>query len=178
MKKHSDNLGEGIFSKNIVEFTAVANQFCKLVENTNELARQEFIEMSQKILALLYLKSLLLDNEFETTNAPVEKFVSENDWATTKDSVSRVLAGDDTFLELYELDNSEPLEISLSECFADIYQDLKDFISLYEIGFEEAVNEALFELKGNFERIWGQRILLIMKELHEVIFAEKDIDFD
>ncbi|MCK5537633.1 MAG: DUF5063 domain-containing protein, partial [Bacteroidales bacterium] len=59
-------------------------------------------------------------------------------------------------------------EISFSEGIADIYQDLKNTTTNYQIGAYEAINDSLWECKNNFEMYWGPRILAIMSGFHNL----------
>ena len=167
---------ENIYSKNILEFVKIANKFCNFSENPDKKNKPEFIEESQKILSELYLKTLYLESGFPEYDSETEKFVSEEDWFNIKNTISRTLAESDIYGEVYENNMTEPIDISISECFADIYQDIKDFIELYKISNIDAVQIALFEVKDNFERIWGQKLLFILKELHQLITSDSDWD--
>ena len=62
------------------------------------------------------------------------------------------------------------MNLSLSECFADVYQDMKDITTLYQIGNAEATGIGLWECKLNFKQYWGQRILSILQALHSLLY--------
>ena len=164
----------GIYSENILEFVKTAIKFCNFAENPEDISKSEFIDRAQKILSELYLRTLYLESGIPEFDSETEKFVSEEDWFNIKNSVSRVLTQSDIYGEVFENNMPEPIDISISECFADIYQDVKDFIELYQISNQEAVEIALFEIKDNFERIWGQRILFILKEFHLLFSGENE----
>jgi len=169
-------LNEIIFSKQTVEFVTASNEFCALVESASAFERKDFIEKSQKLLALLYFKGAVLVQPKNVTEEEVEKFVGEEDWLYVKNGVSDKLGEKEIFGELFEpLNEEEPVNVSLSECFADIYQDLKDFVKLYEFGNPESVNEGLWECVENFQQIWGPRLLFVMKELHNMLFGNYDM---
>jgi hypothetical protein len=165
-----------IYSDYVVEFITVANEFCKLIENVSYISREMFIENTYKILVLLQLKAVMLpkiepDIDFET-----ESFVTEQDWYQIDTGVSNKLGSLEIFSELREPANPEiPFEISLSECIADTYQDLKDFIMLYQIGNIEATFLGLNECKNDFEQIWGPRIMLVIREFHNLIYGDTNI---
>ena len=69
-----------------------------------------------------------------------------------------------------ELDPENYEDIRLSDGFADIYQDLKDFVNSYEIGNDNALTAALYECVTNYEKFWGQRLLAILCYLHNFLY--------
>ncbi len=176
MEKNSEDI---MFSKNVVEFATVANEYCKFVENTKALSKHNFIDYALKILSLLYLKSLTLPDSEHEEEGEVEKFVSEMDWSRVQQAVSEKLGIHDTFISVIsqtQLSGNETEEAELSECFADIYQDLKNFSGIYRLANRIAINGALWECKYNFRHYWGARLLSLLSNLHPLIFGDEDLD--
>ena len=60
--------------------------------------------------------------------------------------------------------------------FADIYQYLKDFISVFQLGLNETMNDSLVVCKEHFREFWGQRLLNTMRALHYVKYTPADDD--
>ncbi|MEG2945703.1 MAG: DUF5063 domain-containing protein, partial [Bacteroidales bacterium] len=54
----------------------------------------------------------------------------------------------------------------------DIYQDVKDFISVYSMGYEATMNDALTQLNENFREYWGQKLVNAMRPLHSIRYGE------
>jgi len=52
-----------VYSKNVLEFVTVANEFCNWLEGTPTFERREFIETGRKMLPLLYLKASVLPKQ-------------------------------------------------------------------------------------------------------------------
>ena len=80
-----DTSSDPVYSRNVIEFVAVANEFCKYTEHASELKGDEFLKILQRILPLMYLKASLLPSlnaYFEDGN---EKFVTESDWIRIND---------------------------------------------------------------------------------------------
>jgi hypothetical protein len=175
MEKKSDP----VYSHNVIEFVAIANEYCKYAEHASELKGDEILRIMQRILPLLYLKASLLPSLepfFEEGN---EKFVAEADWNRVHDTIGRILGSADDFsAEMGEKldDTGIPMPVSLSENFADIYQDLKDFILLYQTGTEEIMNDAVWECKMNFETIWGEKLLNVVRAAHRFLYSGKVIE--
>ncbi len=166
-------------TQKIEEFLLVANEYCLLLENVKEISKKAFLEKNQKLLGLLYLKATALPIEEDINDAFIEKFVTEEDWHFIQNGVAKKLGSSESFFEVFtpetlETDNQE--SVSLSECLTDIYQDAKDIITLYRIGNEESLSNALFECKMNFERFWGPRLLASLSIMHNLIYGNESLE--
>jgi Domain of unknown function (DUF5063) len=167
-----------VFSRNVVEFTAAANEFCKYAEHSAEMKGDELLGILQRILPFLYLKASLLPSlepYFEDGN---EKFVTESDWTAIHDILKDKFGTADDYLEVFDekLNESEgPVVSSISENMADIYQDLKDFLLLYQTGTAEVMNDAVWECRLNFENYWGQKLTNSLRAIHRFIYSGEEI---
>ena len=167
-----------VYSRNVVEFTAAANEFCKYAEHSSELKGDELLKILQRILPFLYLKASLLPSLepfFEDGN---EKFVTESDWTVIHDILKDKFGTADDYLEVFDekINESEgPVVSSISENMADIYQDLKDFLLLYQTGTKEVMNDAVWECKQNFENYWGQKLVNSLRAIHRFIYSGEEI---
>ena len=56
--------------------------------------------------------------------------------------------------------------------FTDIYQDMKDFVLLYQKPLREAKKVAVWEMRELFQAHWGFRIVNLLKVLHYYLFSE------
>lgn len=170
---------EGLYAANIIEFIAVANDFCHLTEKCSKLSKKEFVSKSLKLLPLLYLKAEMLPG-FELMHEGVtEKFVQEIDWQMVINKTAQRLGTHDEYVEIYEpvrQESGDVNSLTMSECFADMYQDLKNCVMLYNIGNEEAMNTALYECKENYKQYWGQRLLALLPALHNLQYGEENLD--
>ena len=165
-----------IYTTEVIDFVTVANEYCLLLEGLNELTREQFIEQSYKLLTLLHLKAVILPKPEDIENAETEAFMNEADWHFIDTGISTKLGSHETFNELIEPATPDtPVNISLSECMTDTYQELKDFTQLYQFGNEDAITEGLWECKNNFELIWGPRIIIVMKEFHNLVYGNTDL---
>ena len=84
----------------------------------------------------------------------------------------------DDYLEVFDekMNESEgPVVSSISENFADIYQDIKDFLLLYQTGTNEVMNDAIWECRLNFETFWGQKLLNSMRAVHKFLYSGEEI---
>ena len=160
-----------LFDKNVVEFTAVAVETCAFLENADAMSREEFVDKLLKLLPLLYLKTSLLPHVFLQGDGYLEECVTEEIYSLLRMKTASVLAEKDDYLEVFnpEIQYSDtPMKKCISEDLADIYQDLKNFTFLFEIGLDETRNDALVRCKENFSLFWGQRLVNTLRALHDV----------
>jgi hypothetical protein len=178
MMSFMDSKNDPVYSRNVVEFVAVANEFCKYAEHSSEIKGDEMLRIMQRLLPLLYLKASLLpslETFFEDGN---EKFVTEADWFRIHDAYRDKLGTANDFLELSDEklpDSEEPVLSSLAENMADMYQDLKNFLLLYQTGTSEVMNDAIWECRMNFENFWGQKLVNSMRAIHKFIYSGEEI---
>ena len=59
-----DGLNSLVYSKNVIEFITVANEFCSFLERAEDLESDDFLSRLQKLLPFLYIKASLIP-EFE-----------------------------------------------------------------------------------------------------------------
>lgn len=172
------NSSEPVYSRNVIEFVAVANEFCKYAEHAPELKGDEFLKILQRILPLMYLKASLLpqlDPFFEDGN---EKFVTEKDWIQMHDNLREKFGTADDYMEVFDERTKETEGVilaSISENMADIYQDIKDFLLLYQTGTVEVMSDAIWECRLNFETFWGQKLVNSMRAIHSFIYSGEEI---
>ncbi len=172
-KENDNNI---VYSSETIEFVTVANEFCKLLENLNNFSLSKFIENTYKISSLLHLKVLNLQKPENAAKIPSETFITEADWHFIDNAISQKLGQFEVYTEIREPANPDtPAEISMSECLTDIYQDLKDFTTLYRIANEDAILNAVFECKNNFEQFWGPRLLAVSKEFHNLLYGNEEL---
>jgi len=173
-----DNNSDPVYSRNVVEFVAVANEFCKYAVHASELNGDEMLKIMQRILPLMYLKASLLpqlDPFFEDGN---EKFVTEADWTAINETLKKKFGTANDYLEVFDekINDSEgPVVASISEDMTDIYQDIKDFLLLYQTGTGEVMNDAVWECRMNFENFWGQKLVNSMRAIHKFIYSGEEI---
>jgi hypothetical protein len=174
-----DTKTDPVYSRNVIEFVAVANEFCKYMEHVSELKGDELLKILQRILPLMYLKASLLpqlEPFFEDGN---EKFVSEADWTVINDTLKEKFGRADDYLEVFDdkiMETEGPVVSSISENMADIYQDMKDFLLLYQTGTCEVMNDSVWECRMNFENFWGQKLVNSMRAIHKFIYSGEEIE--
>ena len=160
-----------IFDRNVIEFVTVAAEFCGFLERAEGMKRDKFVDTSLKILPLLYLKaSLLPECEMMSDEYP-ENYVTEETYEILRMNIASVLTEKDDYLEVFLPDmaySDTPIKKCISEDLADIYQDIKDFIFIFQLGLNETMNDSLVICKENFGNIWGQKLVNTLRALHDV----------
>ena len=168
-----------IFDKNSIEFVTVAAEYCGFIERSREVGKQSFVDTALKILPLLYLKASLIPECELMGEGDLETFVTEDDYEYVRRSIAKVMGPQDDYLEVFHPDmaySDTPIKKCISEDLADIYQDLKDFISVFQLGLNVTMNDSLYVCKEHFAEFWGQRLVNTMRALHDVKYHTSDVD--
>lgn len=170
-----------VYSKSVIEFATVANEYCNFLESKQVLTIKQFLSTLQKLLPLLYLKTSMIpalpDENYETP----EKYLSEVDYSFLLNKLTVKLGENDSYLEVFDpgMQFSEtPIESSIAENLCDIYQDLKDFIFAYRMGTTEIMSDAIWECKNNFEEFWGQKLVNVLRAIHTLLYSDNLLDED
>ena len=170
MEDESEN--SFLYSQGITEFITISAEFCLFVEKALSIPTDELLDKLRKILSLLYLKGSLLPKPDYELNEFIETFVTEEDWSFVHDSIQKKLGSYDTYLDVQKSEQTgkqEILSLSIAEDIADIYQDIKNFVSLMNMGTEDIMKDALGECQSNFDQYWGQKTVNALKAIHGIL---------
>lgn len=165
---------EKVYSKGVIELLTVANEYCLFSEKAEQYSKEDIIQYYLKICPLLYLKGILLP-ELEENDAEItERYLTEEAWENIFNTFKAKLGEEDIF---WIADTEHPVEkpdkkSSISELIADVYQDMKDFVMLYQKNTFAAKENAVAECHRLFGNHWGIKIIHIQKALHEITFSE------
>ncbi len=162
-------------SSEISEFIRTTNDYCTLVENVNNFSKRDFIKKSIETFSMLYFLGIKLPEIEPATEEGSPRFVTQENWEAIDQSVKQKLGEHNEYLEVFReeiMDSDQPIVASLAEDYADIYQDLKDFITAYGMGTEEMMVDALWECKNSYKHRWGQSLVNALRALHSVFFNE------
>jgi hypothetical protein len=116
----------------------------------------------------MYLKGSLLPDIIVDEPEANERFVTAEQWENIFGELRNKFSDDDEFwiLDLEGPDETNPIKASISELLADIYQDMKDFIILYQKVGRASKQNAASECKSLFLSHWGIRIIDLLKVIH------------
>ncbi len=165
-----------IYSEEVIEFVRLTAAYCGWLENSLTQKRKPWFHKLRILMAGLYQQALKLPAVEAIYQEGNRKFVKEEEYNRIRAMVRKKAGQWDAYPEVF--DPQEPIEelditASVSEDCADIYQELKDFITLYHIGNHEMMNDALWEVRENFDRLWGQKLLNVLRVIHRLLtFAD------
>ena len=70
--------------------------------------------------------------------------------------------------------SDQPITKNISEDLADIYQDIRDFIFVFQLGLNETMNDSLAACQEHFALYWGQKLVNTLRALHDVKYIQPD----
>lgn len=164
-----DEVKSIIYSKPVVEFVAVAKEFCVFLSGIENLTQSEFIDKIQKFIPLIYLKGSMLPYIDSFEEGECEDVVTEDEYNTLFALVKLKMGEFDDYLEIFdeaEGYRDEPVVNTVSEKVADIYQDIKNFVHSYRSGVDSIMSEALWTLNNNFDLYWGKSCADVLRAIH------------
>ncbi len=171
------DIEEVVYSENVLGFVKLADDYCALLDKVKIISQYQFIDHCHKLLPLIYLKAIILPETEPIDPDMIEKEVTREEWEAIYDNLQKKLKSFDTYTEVFDpLITQGAEQQSLSEHFADIYQDLRDFTALYHMGNAELMNDALWEVKKNFKEYWGQRLVNTLRILHHLLYSGQKLD--
>lgn len=157
-------------TKAALEMLTVANEYCLFFEKADNYETNDILLYFQKIAPLLYLKASLIEPVAVNQEAINERYVTEEQWETIFKTLREIFGSDDQY---YIHDhNFDSAEASLSDNLADIYQDMKDFIMLYQKNTEPAHHNAIANLTDLFKWRWGPALINAMGAVHQLLFKD------
>lgn len=166
-----------IFDRNVVEFVTVAAEFCKFLEQAEAMKRSTFVDTSLKILPLLYLKAVMLPEIEMIGEQEPETYVTEETYEVLRINLAGILAEKDDYLDVFIQDmvySDQPIKKNISEDLADIYQAVKDFIFVFQLGLNETMHDSLAICREQFKEYWGQTLVNTLRALHDVMYNQAD----
>jgi len=162
-----------IKSTAVLEMIRIAHEYNTFTEDLEKKKLEDIISFYQKVLPLMYLKASLLPDVKVSDETANERYVAEEHWEAVFMKLKTQFAKADEYWELDE--NNDSVKASLSEKLADIYQDTKDFVVLFQKNQMAAKENAIFEMKRLFKVHWGPRSNSVLSHLHTILY-QKEID--
>lgn len=159
---------------NSLAFIALANEYCHALENIFDYDdRQAFIAEMLRLLPRLYMSASDIKNT-ENTDSFIDSYLDENDYDTVRGNVSRMMADEDIYLEVFMDDmkySDTPIGTSVSENLADIYQPLYNFVATVKDVTDDTIAEAIVAIKADFDTYWGQTLCNVLRALHSIYYT-------
>lgn len=156
-----------VYSKPVVELLTVANEYCLFIEKAEDYSKIDTIDYFRHILPLLYLKASLVPVLTPSNPEESERYVTEEVWEAMFNTIRNKFYPDDHFWMSQDAhDESTDIEkFSLGECLSDIYQDMKDFLMLYQKKHSSREN-AVADITRWFRERSGLSIIRAQYALH------------
>lgn len=163
-------------SPNSLAFIALANEYCHALENIFDYDdRQAFVAEILRLLPRLYMSVSDIKPD-ENTDSFIDSYLDENDYDNVRDNISRMMADEDIYLEVFMDDmkySDTPIGTSVSENLADIYQPLYNFVATVKDATDETITEAIAAIKTDFITYWGQTLCNVLRALHSAYYTRQ-----
>lgn len=161
-----------LYSDQVLQFLKASAEYCTLLEEAPGKKRKEWFSRLREVLADLYSTGLKLPRVESVLDESNQKFVTEEDYNRIQGNVLKKMGSFNEYPEVFNPE--EPIEelqvtASAAEDLADVYQDIRDFMTLFNLGNREVMNDALWEVNLNFDRYWGQKLLNVLRLIHRLI---------
>jgi hypothetical protein len=173
-KNENEITKDPVYSKTVLELLTVANEYCLFLEKADDYDRNDILLFLQKICPLIYIKASLLPDIPANDEEAAEHFVTEEEWESMFNMLHLKFGDDDVyhFIDHHERSHTDPVRASLAENFTDLYQDLKDFVLLYQKPRKASMEFAVYECKRLFETRFGYRLVNADAALHYLLYRE------
>lgn len=166
------------FDKEIEEFSFLAADYIRLLENVTNFSKRDFLFALHKILPSIYLSIISIPLQENQSDDFSGKYVTEEAWDKIQQSIAAKIGQHNSYLDVFDptiQDQEMPVAADISDHLSDIYQDLKDFYVLFNIGNEVSVISAFNECKQNFETYWGQKLVNVLRAIHCLCYGAEDL---
>jgi hypothetical protein len=163
-----------VYSRKVLEMITVANEFCLFLEKAEDYSKEELFGFLQKIGPLIYLKAALLPEITPEDDGAVEHYVTEEQWELMFNLLRTKFGDDDIFyyIDNHEKSHNDPLRGSLAEHFTDVYQDMKDFVMLYQKPIRSFKENAVNDCRNLFADRFGIRLVNAQAALHYILYKQ------
>jgi Domain of unknown function (DUF5063) len=177
MQEDQQKFNSFVYSEEVVTFVRAANETATFFEEIKGKDGLTFINGAAKHLSEVYYAMLKVGDTESITEMAPEPTVSEQDWSDIFQRIAALLGPHNEFLrpaEEGEFDDSDLVSHTISEDLADVYQELRDFTSLFSRGLEDLMNDAVWEVKVRFLEHWGKKLLRSLSSLHDLYVTGVD----
>lgn len=162
----------------VLEFIRVGYEFVLFIEKIDKESSEEVFDFIHKLAPLIYVKAVLLPDVQPEMEEAGERFVTEEEWENVFNDLRSRFGDKDLFwfIDPVRDPDYEPVKASLAEHLTDIYQDLKDFILLYQKNNSLSREIAVYEVMRNFRQRWGARLMRSLNYVHGMLYPEQDLE--
>ena len=160
----------------LLELVSLSKSYCELCESASEFSKEEFTDRILDLLPRLYWNFFDLSAGVSLGESDYfSDYVDETLYGHIQNMIAALMGSSDTFLETFEEDmkySETPITASISECLADIYQPLYNFVSIVHDSEGAQMEEAFISCKEDFESYWSQTLCNALKALNNVKYKQ------
>ena len=167
---------ESLISPQTKEFVKLCRRYFEYLGKLPDKKISDFWVMQLNLLPDIYSGVSHLPQITARYSSDVEKFVTEREYNQTFVNLVSYIGALDKFTDFNDLSHPgavKVIEASLSEMLTDIYQELKDFVLLYETGTLENMNDAIADCFDSFGRYWGVKLLTATRIIHVNLYQQR-----
>ncbi len=162
-----------VYHRNVLELLGVATEYCQFLEQPGPQPQQKLAAFLQRIFPC-FTSRVVFTRDYPGVSGGRSAFRDCQDWEYIFNAARESLGAEDIF---YLFDPGgygwgEALKASLAEHIADIYQDMKDFVLLYQNNSRAVKEVAVAECRQLFAGHWGPRIVSALPALHYIMHAQ------
>jgi len=154
----------------------MAGDYCVCVEKVTDTNAGEFFLLIQQHISLIYHKAACIKRPKYCYDEDIKKFVSESRYTSIRDAIAQQIGKITAGIPVSagsKHDQTPHIGFALSEALADIYESLKEFISLYQVGIPQSMNDALWHLKNDFAGNLGLRLIEGLQLIHTIVYSNQ-----
>ena len=158
------------------EFVKICRRYFEYLEKLPDKKLSDFWLVQLRMLPEIYNGVFHLPQIEDRYSSDVEKFVTERDYNKIFINVVSFIGALDRFSDFSDLSHPGTMKVvnaSVSEMLTDIYQELKDFVLLYETGTLENMNDAIADCFDTFGQYWGVKLLTATRIIHVNLFQQR-----
>ena len=158
------------------EFVKLCRKYFEYLEKLPDKKISDFWFEQLRLLPEIYSEVSHLPQIDARYSSDVEKFVTEREYNRIFGNLVSFIGALDKFSDFSDLSHPGTMKVvnaSLSEMLTDIYQELKDFVLLYETGTLENMNDAIADCFDTFGQYWGVKLLTATRIIHVNLFQQR-----
>ncbi len=167
---------ESLIAPQTKEFVKLCRKYFEYLEAMPDKKISDFWTTQLRLLPEIYSGVFRLPHIDARYESEVEKFVTERDYNKIYGNLVAYVGALDKFPDFTDLSHPGTLKVteaSLSEMLTDIYQELKDFVLLYETGTLENMNDAIADCFDTFGQYWGVKLLGATRIIHVNLYQHR-----
>jgi len=167
---------DSLISPQTKGFVTLCRRYFEYLAKLPDKKISDFWMVQLQMLSEIYSGIFQLPSITARYSSEVEKFVSEREYNQIYSNLSSYIGALDKFFDFNDLSHPGALkvvEVSLSEMLTDVYQELKDFVMLYETETLENMNDAIADCFDTFGRFWGVKLLSATRIIHVNLYQQR-----